>query len=81
MFGKPAGNAMGGAPEWAVWVDRHVMIAFTTMMWMAEVLGYDTAPMEGFDAGGFKVAYSPESHNGSKFVDLTIISRGEKFVR
>jgi nitroreductase len=25
-----------------------VMIAFTTMMWMAEVLGYDTAPMEGF---------------------------------
>jgi nitroreductase len=25
-----------------------VMIAMTTMMWMAEVLGYDTAPMEGF---------------------------------
>jgi nitroreductase len=24
------------------------MIAFTTMMWMAEALGYDTAPMEGF---------------------------------
>lgn len=25
------------------------MIAATTMMWMAETLGYDTAPMEGFD--------------------------------
>ena len=24
------------------------MIAFTTMMWMAEAIGYDTAPMEGF---------------------------------
>jgi nitroreductase len=48
VFGKPAGNAMGVAPDWAVWINRHVMIAFTTMMWMAEVLGYDTAPMEGF---------------------------------
>ena len=48
VFGKPAGNAMGVAPDWAVWVNRHVMIAFTTMMWTAEVLGYDTAPMEGF---------------------------------
>ena len=25
------------------------MIAATTMMWMAECLGYDTAPMEGFE--------------------------------
>jgi len=25
------------------------MIAFTSMMLMAEVLGYDTAPMEGFE--------------------------------
>jgi nitroreductase len=48
VFSKPAGNAMGVAPDWAVWVNRHVMIAFTTMLWMAEALGYDTAPMEGF---------------------------------
>ncbi len=48
MFGQPAGNAMGIAPDYAIWTNRHVMIAFTTMMWMAEVLGYDTAPMEGF---------------------------------
>jgi nitroreductase len=32
-----------------MWLNRHVMIAFTTMMLMAESLGYDTAPMEGFE--------------------------------
>lgn len=47
-FNQPAGNVMGISPDYAVWVNRHTMIAFTTMMWMAEVLGYDTAPMEGF---------------------------------
>jgi nitroreductase len=48
VFGGPAGNMMGLSPDYAIWINRHVMIAFTTMMWMAEVLGYDTAPMEGF---------------------------------
>jgi nitroreductase len=48
VFGGPAGNMMGLFPDYAVWVNRHVMIAFTTMMWMAEALGYDTAPMEGY---------------------------------
>lgn len=37
--------------------------------------------MDPFDAGGFRVGFSPASHNGSKFVDLTIISRDQKFVR
>ncbi|MDP9037962.1 MAG: nitroreductase family protein [Acidobacteriota bacterium] len=31
------------------WLNKHVMIAFTQMMLMAEVMGYDTAPMEGFE--------------------------------
>ena len=31
------------------WLNKHVMLAFTSMMLMAEVLGYDTAPMEGFE--------------------------------
>lgn len=31
------------------WLSKHVMIALTTMMLMAEVMGYDTAPMEGFE--------------------------------
>jgi nitroreductase len=37
-----------------VWVNRHTMIAFTTMMLTAEAYGFDTAPMEGFDAAGVK---------------------------
>jgi nitroreductase len=48
VFGQPPGNVFGLTPDYGVWVNRHVMIAVTTMMWMAEVLGYDTAPMEGF---------------------------------
>lgn len=47
-FSSPPGNAMGLTPNYAIWLNRHVMIAFTTMMWMAESMGYDTAPMEGF---------------------------------
>jgi nitroreductase len=47
FFAAP-GNSGGLAPDFAVWANRQTMIAFTTMMWMAEVLGYDTAPMEGF---------------------------------
>jgi nitroreductase len=31
------------------WLNKQVMLALTTMMWTAEVLGYDTAPMEGFE--------------------------------
>jgi nitroreductase len=37
-----------------VWVNRHTMIAFTTMMLVAEAYGFDTAPMEGFDAAAVK---------------------------
>ena len=33
------------------------------------------------DLGGFYVTYSPKSHTGSKFVDLTIIGREGKFLR
>ncbi|HZZ39414.1 MAG TPA: nitroreductase family protein [Acidobacteriaceae bacterium] len=36
-------------PDLNAWLNRHVMIALTTMMWMAEVIGYDTAPMEGYE--------------------------------
>jgi len=37
------------------WLNRQVMIAFTQMMLMAEALGYDTAPMEGFEATKVRV--------------------------
>lgn len=32
-----------------VWLNRHVMIAFTCMMLTAEALGYDTTSIEGFE--------------------------------
>ena len=48
FLGATPGAAGGLAPDLGVWVNRHVTIAWTTMMWMAEALGYDTAPMEGF---------------------------------
>ena len=37
--------------------------------------------IQDFDVGGFKVSYGPSNHSGSHFVDLTIISRDQKFVR
>lgn len=43
-----------GKQKMDVWVNRHAMIAFTTIMLVAEAYGFDTAPMEGFDAAGIK---------------------------
>jgi len=48
FLGGPAGKAAGIEPTFDLWANRQTMIAFTTMMWAAETLGYDTAPMEGF---------------------------------
>jgi nitroreductase len=48
FLGSPPGKAGAVEPSFGLWVNRQVMIALTTMMWMAEALGYDTAPMEGF---------------------------------
>jgi ABC-type branched-subunit amino acid transport system substrate-binding protein len=41
------------------------------------------AALEGgaFDLGGYKVNYNPSSHNGSRFVDLTIIGRNGQVLR
>lgn len=35
--------------------------------------------LNDLDVGGFFVGFAPGNHNGSKFVDLTIIARGGKF--
>ena len=61
FFSAP-GNAGGLAPDFAVWANRQTMIAFTTMMWMAEVLGYDTAPMEGFYEDQVKATLGIPAH-------------------
>jgi nitroreductase len=46
---KGVTNYLGSHSEMSMWVTKQTMIAATTMMWMAEALGYDTAPMEGFN--------------------------------
>jgi nitroreductase len=48
FLGGPAGKVAGIEPTFDLWANRQTMIAFTTMMWAAETMGYDTAPMEGF---------------------------------
>lgn len=40
---------LGDHPNLTAWLNRQVMVAVTTMMWMAEVMGYDTALTEGFE--------------------------------
>ena len=48
LLGSPPGAAGGLEPSFDLWANRQTMIALTTMMWAAETMGYDTAPMEGF---------------------------------
>jgi nitroreductase len=45
---KKVTEDLGSQPNMGMWVTKQTMIAATTMMWMAEALGYDTGPMEGF---------------------------------
>lgn len=54
FLGSAPGHAGGLAPSFDLWANRHTMIALTTMMWAAETLGYDTAPMEGFEENKVK---------------------------
>jgi branched-chain amino acid transport system substrate-binding protein len=37
--------------------------------------------LKDYNMGGFTINYSAKSHEGSNFSDLTIISRGGKFIR
>jgi ABC-type branched-subunit amino acid transport system substrate-binding protein len=46
-----------------------------------ESLAEAMSNMGTVDVGGFKVTYSHDNHLGSSFVDLTIITRGGKFMR
>jgi nitroreductase len=65
-----------GMQKMDVWVNRHTMIAFTTMMLAAEAYGFDTAPMEGFDAAAVKTEFGiPEE---AEVVALLAIGRGRE---
>jgi ABC-type branched-subunit amino acid transport system substrate-binding protein len=35
--------------------------------------------MKGFDTGGYVVSFSPTNHNGSSYVELTVIGKDLKF--
>lgn len=37
--------------------------------------------MQSVDLGGFRISYSPQSHQGSNFVELTVIGPGGKIMR
>jgi ABC-type branched-subunit amino acid transport system substrate-binding protein len=37
--------------------------------------------MQNFDLGGFKVSYGPNSHLGSRFVELTVVGAGGKVIK
>ena len=37
--------------------------------------------MNSYDAGGFKMSFSPDNHVGSKFVEVTVIGRDGKLLR
>ena len=43
-------------PNFSAWLNKQVILAFATMMWAAESLGMDTAPMEGFDTEKIRAA-------------------------
>jgi nitroreductase len=42
-------NFLSNHPNLTAWLNRHVMLAFAHMLLMAEVLGYDTASVEGYE--------------------------------
>src|SRR5258708_12228702 len=48
FLGSAPGQAGGVRPTFDLWVNRHTMIALTTMMCAAEPLGHDTPPMTAF---------------------------------
>ena len=74
--------AKGGAMKFLstippdVWLNRHTMIAVTTMMLVAESYGFDTAPMEGFDPEAVKREFGIPGEDD--VVALLAIGRAEK---
>lgn len=58
------------------WLNRHTMIAMTTMMLVAESYGFDTAPMEGFDPAAVKHEFGIPAED--EVVALLAIGRAKK---
>lgn len=60
----------------ATWLNRQVMIAFTYLLLAVEAQGWDTAPMEGFDATAVREAF--DLPDDTEVVALLAIGRAEE---
>ncbi|HVG27091.1 MAG TPA: nitroreductase family protein [Acidobacteriaceae bacterium] len=66
--------------QMTAWLNKQVMLAFTSMMLMAEVLGYDTAPMEGFEQDRVcETLRLPMSYHVVALLALGHLKGGDKF--
>jgi nitroreductase len=73
-------NYLSEIPNMTAWLNKQVMLAFTTMMWTAETMGYDTAPMEGFEEPRVReVLNLPLSYHVVALLAIGRLSGGDKF--
>jgi nitroreductase len=73
-------NYLSNHPNFTAWLYKQVTIAFTSMMLMAEVLGYDTSPMEGFEEEKVREALKlPLSYNVVALLAIGHLSGDDKF--
>jgi nitroreductase len=63
-----------------LWLNKQVMLAFTSMMLMAEVMGYDTAPMEGFEQEKVRdVLHLPASYHVIALLGIGHLKGADKY--
>jgi nitroreductase len=74
---KNVTSDLGSYPNISMWVAKQTMTAATTMMWMAEALGYDTGPMEGFDEEEVRTVLRIPRHVRVLFLSAIGRLRGE----
>jgi nitroreductase len=73
-------NYLSELPNMPAWLNKQVMLAFTTMMWTAEVMGYDTAPIEGFEEQKVReVLKLPLSYQVVALLAIGRLSGADKF--
>ena len=64
--------AMGSALILAVGIASLRVIRKQSLVYALERLG-------AVDLGGYRVTFSPTNHNGSKYVDMTVITKDARF--
>src|SRR6202042_514212 len=89
MPGSYAAQARSSVPNYLssftseqmrAWLNKQVMLAFTHMLLMAEVMGYDTAPMAGFEQDKVhEVLRLPLSYWGGGVLAVGHVNGSDKF--